>query len=124
MSITILLRVFERKAFLLFDDDWLDAFKDHGKLGGTDESNGFAVAGKCHGNSEATGFESFVPKGVTVVVPVENFEPVGGAIDENEKGAVERILFETVFDNGGKTIERFPHVYGSGRNVNGAMSAV
>ena len=124
MSRTILLCTFQRKAFLPFDNDRFDAFEEHGKLGGTDEGDGFAFAGESHGNSEATGFETFVPKGVTVTIPVKNLESVGRTIDENEKGSVEWILLETVFDNGGQTVERFPHVDGSRRNVNGAMSAV
>ena len=64
---------------------------------------------KSHGNAEATGFQTLVPQNVAVVFPVEDFEPVGNAVDENEKGAVERILVETVFDNGSETVEGFPH---------------
>jgi len=64
VSRMILFRVFQSETFLLFDDDWFDAFEDHGKLGGTDECDGFAVAGKRHWNSEATGFETLVPKDV------------------------------------------------------------
>ena len=91
MSRTILLRTFQREAFLPFDNDRLDAFEDHGELGGTDEGDGFAVAGECHGNSEATGFKTLVPKGVAITIPVENLEPVSRAIDENEKGSVKRM---------------------------------
>jgi len=35
--------------------------------GGTDQGYGFAFASECHGNSEATGFELLVPKGITVI---------------------------------------------------------
>jgi hypothetical protein len=124
MSRMILCCVFQRETFLPFDDDRFNALKDHGKLSGTDESDGFAIAGKCHWNSETTGFEPLVPKGITITIPVQNFESVGRAIDENEKGSIERILFEAVFDNGNETVERFPHVYGSGRDVNGLLEAV
>ena len=124
MSRMIFLCAFQREAFLFFDNDWFDAFEDHGKLGGTDESNGLAFARECHRNSEASGFEPLVPEGVTVTIPVKDFEPVGGTIDENEKSAVERILLEAVFNDGGQTVERFAHVDGSGRNVNGSMNAV
>ena len=34
------------------------------------------------------------------------------------------ILLETIFDNGGKTIERLSHVDGSSRNVNGLVETV
>ena len=124
MSSVIRLCVFQRETFLLFDDDRLDAFEEHGKLGGTDKSDGLAGAGKCHGEPEATGFEPLVPKGVTITIPVENLESVGSTIDENEKSSVEWILVKTVFDDGGKPVERFSHVDGSGRNINGTMGAV
>jgi len=119
----ILCCVFQSETFLLFDDDRFDAFEEHGKLGGTDEHGRFAVAGEDSGKPEATGFEPLVPKGVTVTFPGKDFEPVGGAIDENEKSTVEWILFETVFDNGGQTVEGFPHIDGSGCNVNGLLKA-
>ena len=38
-----------------------------------------------------------------VAVCIQDFEPVGGTIDKNEKCADERILLKTVFDNGRKT---------------------
>ena len=117
-------RVCKRETFLPFDDDRFDAFEDHGELSGTDEGDRFAIAGESHRNSETTGFETLVPKDVAITFPVEDFEPVSNAIDENEKGAVERILFETVFDNSSKTVERFPHIDGTGRNIDGSMGAV
>ena len=123
MSRTILLCTFQRKAFLPFDNDRFDTFEDHGKLGGTDEGGRFTVVGERGGKPKATGFETLVPKGVAVAIPVKDFEPVGGAIDENKKSAVERILLETVFDDGGQTVERFAHIDGSGRNVNGLLVA-
>jgi len=124
MSRMILSCVFPRESFLPFDDDRFDAFEEHGKLGGTDECGRFAIAGEGSGKSKATGFETLVPKGVAVAIPVKDFEPVGSAIDENEKGSVERILFETVFDNGGQTVEGFSHIDGSGCNINGVLVAV
>ena len=124
MSRTILLCTFQRKAFLPFDNDRFDAFEDHRELGGTDECGRFAVAGEGSGKSKATGFETLVPKGVAITIPVKDFEPVGGAIDENEKCAVERILLETVFDDGGETVEGFSHVDGTCRNVNGMGESV
>ena len=69
-------------------------------MGGTDEGDGFACTGESHRNTEPTGFETLVPKDMAVACPIEDFEPVGKAVDENEKGAVERILVEAVFNNG------------------------
>jgi hypothetical protein len=109
---------------LPFDDDRFDAFEEHGELSGTDEGDGFAITGECNGNSEPTGFETLVPKGVAITIPIKDFESVGNAIDKNEKSAVERILFETVFDNGGETIEGFSHIDGTRRNINGSVGAV
>jgi len=109
---------------LPFDDNRFDTFKEHGKLGGTDECDGFAGAGENSGNPKATGFKPLVPKGVTIPIPVKNLEPVSGAIDKNEKSAVKRILLETIFDNRGKSIERLPHIDGSSRNVNGVLETV
>jgi len=82
------------------------------------------IGGIGEGKPKAPPFETLVPKGVAITIPVKDFESVGGAIDENEKGPVERILLETVFDDGGQTVERFTRIDGSGRNVNGMGTAL
>ena len=107
-----------------FDDDRFDAFEDHGELGGTDENDHLTGLRECDGKAKTSGFEAFVPKSVAVTVPVEDFEPVSRTIDEDEEGPVERVLLETVFDDGGESVERFSHVDGTCRNVNGAGKAV
>jgi len=109
---------------LPFDDDRFDTFKNHRKLSGTDEDDLFAIGSERYGNTKSTGFKSFVPKSVAVSIPIENLEPIGSAIDEYEERAVEGILVERVLDDSGKTVERFSHIDGSGRNVNGVRQVV
>jgi len=85
-------RVFQDETFLPFDDDRFDAFEDHGKLGGTDEGDAFAVAGEGNGKSEASGFEPLVPKSVSVPVPVKS------AILELDKSSRSSLMVHS--DNG------------------------
>ena len=82
------------------------------------------IGGERHGNAKSTGFKSLVPKSVAVPIPIENLETVGDTIDENKERAVEWILVERVLDDGSKTIERFSHIDGSSRNVNGVGQTV
>ena len=107
-----------------FDDDRFDAFKNHRELSGTDEDDLFAIGSERQGNAKSTGFKSLVPKGIAVPIPIENLEAVGDTIDEYEECAVKGILVERVLDDGGKTVERFSHIDGSGRNVNGVRQTV
>ena len=54
----------------------------------------------------------------------KEWESWNAYIDEDEKGPVERILFETVFDEGGEPFEGLPHIDMACRNVNGEGKAV
>jgi len=73
---------------------------------------------------DAFRFELLVPEGVTVTVPVKNFESVSTTIDENKKGSVKRIFLKRIFDQGGETIERFSHIDQRGGHVNWTGKAV
>jgi histidyl-tRNA synthetase len=59
-------------------------------------------------------FLSYGYESVAIPIPIENLEPVGDTIDENKNRAVERIPVERILDDGGKTIERFSHIDGTG----------
>jgi hypothetical protein len=63
------------------------------------------------------------PNRVTVVVPVQDFDAVGDAIDEHEQMAGQRIILKMILDNGGKPIERLPHVNRFRRNINRLRNA-
>jgi hypothetical protein len=68
--------------------------------------------------NETPRFESLAPDRVTIIVPIEDFDSVGGTIDEHEQMAGQRIVMKMILDDGRKPVERFPHVDRFGRNVN------
>jgi len=96
---------FQGETFLPLDGECFDPFEEHGKLRGTDQNDRITVAGECHRKPKSTCLKPLVPQSVTVAVPIKDFESVSTPIDEDEKGTVKWILFETIFDDGGKTVE-------------------
>jgi hypothetical protein len=69
------------------DAGHVDAVEDHGELGGRQLDPG----GGGFGKMITTGFQSLAPKTQTVAAPVQDFDPVGRSIGENEQMAAQRI---------------------------------
>ena len=81
MSRAIWSRIFQGETLLSLDCERLDSFENHGKLRGTDHDDRLVVVGECHRKPESTGFKPLGPQGVSVTIPVQDFESVGGTVD-------------------------------------------
>jgi hypothetical protein len=72
----------------------VDAIEDHRELGGREFE--FRVGGR--GKMVATAFESLTPQTQAVTTPVQDFEPIGGAVGEDEQVTAQRIGLEDGLD--------------------------
>ena len=91
------------KSFSFFDILKINAFEEHRELG----------AGKCdtrfigYGQREmqCSFFETFIPDGESIVVPIKDFDFVAAFVEENKKGRRERIGMKAALNDTEQTIE-------------------
>src|SRR5262245_53744460 len=77
------------------------------------------------GDAEGPAFESLRPDGQAVTVPIEHLDTIAPLVDKNEEVTGERIEGQRTSDQGGKTIEAFPHIgriFGEVHPYGGAQS--
>src|SRR6266403_1325565 len=70
----------------------VDARQQHSQFAGLELDAAAAVLH--HGNAERAGFQSLVPHGIAIVIPIQNLDPIAGATDEQKEMSTERIVSE------------------------------
>jgi hypothetical protein len=78
------------KSFESFGRGVINAIEDHGELGGSQFDFGVVRSGKM----VTPHFQSLTPKAQSVSTPVENLEPIGLSVGEEEKMSTARIGLE------------------------------
>jgi hypothetical protein len=92
-----------------------DAFEQEHQLGPGQFDAVFA--GPDEGPFEGAGFEAFVVEGEPGEVPLQQFDAVAPAVDENEHVAAHDFLTELPADDPGQAVELFAHVGGAGVQI-------
>jgi len=57
-------------------------------------------------------FETFIPDGESVVVPVEDFQFITPSVEKDKEGWRERITLQTIPNDTEQAVERLAHVDG------------
>src|SRR5262249_53258245 len=86
----------------------VDAVQHHLQLAGA-QLNGAGV-GWGLGEVVAAGFEALAPQAQAVTAPVEDFEPVGGTVPEDEQVAGQGVGVQAVFDQAEQAVEAQAHI--------------
>lgn len=98
-----ILRNFFEKSFSLFDVLKIDSFKQHGELG-TGQRDA-CIAGHRECEMKGSFFETFIPDGESIVVPVKDFDFVPLFVEKDEEGRRERIVVEDASNDAEQPVE-------------------
>jgi hypothetical protein len=60
----------------------------------------------------------YEPTGISSPIPVQNLDPSAITVRKNKQIPSERVQLHLPFNNGGKTIDPFPEIYGLSVKVN------
>jgi hypothetical protein len=71
-----------------------------------------AVFGTPIRQAEGALFQTLIPNGQSVAVPIEQFDPVAVSVAKDEQGTGERVLIEFQPDQAAQTIEGLPQIAG------------
>lgn len=92
----------------------LNAFENHGQLCSGDRNAGCWTLRK----TESACFQTFVPDGKAVRVPIQGLDPVSTTIPEHEQMATERVVAHDMFGHHHEPVEALAHVTNFGAQVN------
>ena len=81
----------------------IDSFEEHGELGARQCETCFAAEGQRE--TKSSFFETFIPDGESVVVPVKDFEFVTFFVEKDEERRRERIAVQTGPDDSEQPVE-------------------
>jgi len=101
---------FFEKSFSLPDVLKIDSFEEHGELGAGERDA--CVAGRRQCEMKGSFFDTFIPDGESVVVPVKDFDFVPTFIEEDEVGGREWIVVQYASNNAEQPVERFTNIDG------------